>query len=103
MPKQRDGPAPQETTPGQGQKGNERARLLPQAKTPRNPQGRSPSSHHRKRHRQPQGWREFNVRVFTKPDAEGVHAMHVYLRTMARRYGLTIAEIDEVRDHEKDR
>jgi hypothetical protein len=43
------------------------------------------------------------VRVFTKPDAEGVHALHAYLRTMARRFGLEIAEIDEVYDHEKDR
>jgi hypothetical protein len=43
------------------------------------------------------------VRVFTKPDSEGVHALHVYLRTMARRFGLEIAEIDEVHDHEKDR
>jgi hypothetical protein len=29
--------------------------------------------------------------------------MHTYLRIMARRFGLTIAEIDEVHDHEKDR
>jgi hypothetical protein len=36
------------------------------------------------------------VRLFSKPDSEGVHALHVYLRTMARRFGLEIAEIDEV-------
>jgi len=29
--------------------------------------------------------------------------LHAYLRTMARRFGLEIAEIDEVHDHEENR
>jgi hypothetical protein len=36
------------------------------------------------------------VRLFSKPDSEGVHALHVYLRNVARKFGLEIAEIDEV-------
>jgi hypothetical protein len=43
------------------------------------------------------------VRVCIPPTSDAVHAMHVYLRRMARRFGLEIAEIDEVHDHEKDR
>jgi hypothetical protein len=93
MVKKRDGPAPQERTPSQGQ-GDTRVPPLPQAKSPRNPTGRPPSSHSKSRRRQPQGWREFRLRVFTKPDSEGVHAMHSYLRVMARRFGLEII-IDE--------
>jgi hypothetical protein len=102
MPKQREGPVPRQAAPGQEQGVNERALPLPQAKTPRNPQGRTPSQHRRSRRPQPQGWRQFDVRVVTKPGAEGVHAMHVYLRTMARRFGLEIADIDEVHDHEEN-
>ena len=97
MPRKRDGPAPQETTPGQGQ-GDTRAPPLPQSKSPRK-SGRTPSQHRRVRRRPDDpSWREFRVRLFSKPDSEGVHALHVYLRTMARRYGLTIVEINEVRD-----
>jgi hypothetical protein len=29
-----------------------------------------------------------------------VHAMHAYLRTMARRFGLEIASVDEINDPE---
>jgi hypothetical protein len=75
---------------------------LPQPESPRK-SGRSPSQHPRVRRRQPSGWREFNVRVCLPPTSDAVHAMHTYLRIMARRFGLTIAEIDEVHDHEKDR
>jgi len=106
MPRKRDGPAPFSATPGPGQKGDERPRLLPQRKTPRNtsPGHTSPNQNRRVRRRQPSsGWRQFDVRVFTKPDATGVHALHAYLRTMARRFGLEIAEIDEVHDHEENR
>ena len=104
MTRKRDGPASRESTTGPGQGVNERALPLPQAKTPRNPQGRTPSQHRKPRRRPDnQSWREFRVRLFSKPDSEGVHALHVYLRTMARRYGLEIADIDEVHDHEKNR
>ena len=103
MVKKRDGPAPQETTPSQEQGVNERALPLPQPKSPRK-SGRTPSQHRRVRRRPDDpSWREFRVRLFSKPDSEGVHALHVYLRTMARRYGLEIADIDEVHDHEKNR
>jgi hypothetical protein len=41
------------------------------------------------------------VRVVTGPDnTDAVHALHTFLRAAARRYGLTIAEIDEVHDPE---
>ena len=96
MTRKRDGPVSRESTTGPGQGVNERALPLPQAKSSRNPQGRTPSQHRRSRRRQPQGWREFRVRVFTKPDAEGVHRLHVFLRNVARKFGLEIAEIDEV-------
>ena len=96
MNRKRDGPASRTTTPGPRQQGEVGARLLPQRKSSRNPPGRSPSKHPRVRRRQPSGWREFNVRVFTKPDAEGVHRLHVFLRNVARKFGLEIAEIDEV-------
>jgi hypothetical protein len=94
MPRKRDGPAPFSATPGPGQKGDERARLLPRTESSRKSGAHPSSSHSRVRRRQPSGWREFNVRVFTKPDATGLHAMHAYLRAMARKFGLEII-IDE--------
>ena len=94
MSRKRDGPASTESTTGPGQKDEVSARLLPEAKFPRNPLGRPLSTHRKPRRRQPSGWREFNVRVFTKPDATGAHAMHAYLRLMARKFGLEII-IDE--------
>ena len=104
MPRKRDGPQPQQTAKGPEQGGVERPTSLPQRKSSRNTsQGRSPSSQSRSRRRQPQGWREFSVRVVTGPDSDAVHALHAYLCAVARRYGLTIAEIDEVYDREKDR
>jgi hypothetical protein len=42
------------------------------------------------------------VRVCIPPTSDAVHAMHSYLKTMARKFGLEIAEIDEVHDHEKN-
>ena len=103
MVKKRDGPAPFSATPGQRQGVNERALPLPQAKSPRNPQGRPPSQHRKPRHRQPQGWRQFDVRVVTKPGAEGATALYAYLRAAAKRFGLEVASVDEVHDHEKNR
>jgi hypothetical protein len=38
------------------------------------------------------------VRVCIPPTTDAVHAMHVYLRTMARRFGLEIASVDEISD-----
>ena len=102
MSRKRDGPAPRKTTPGQGQKVDERPRLLPEAQSLRNTTSGHPTpSHSRSRRRQPQGWREFNVRVVTGPDSEAVHALHSYLRTMARRFGLTIVRIDKIGDDDK--
>ena|SRR6516162_11934813 len=102
MVKKRDGPAPFAATPGPGVDERD-ARLLPRSKSPRK-SGRSPSPHRRSRRRPDDpSWREFRVRLFSKPDSEGVHALHVYLRNVARKFGLEIAEIDEVHDHEKDR
>jgi hypothetical protein len=103
MPRKRDGPAPRKTALSQGQK-ETRAPPLPGLKTPRNTRALPTPSQSRVRRRPDDpSWREFRVRLFSKPDSEGVHALHVYLRTMARRFGLEIAEIDEVHDHEKDR
>jgi hypothetical protein len=38
------------------------------------------------------------VRVVTKPGAEGAAALYAYLRVMARRFGLEVADVIEVRD-----
>ena len=102
MPKQRDGPqiAANDQGPEQGDVG---PASLPQRKSPRNTQGHtSPSSHRQVRRRQPQGWREFNVRVVTGPDSEAVHALHSFLRAAARRYGLTIVRIDKIGDDKSE-
>ena len=96
MVKKRDGPAPFSATPGQGQ-GDTRAPPLPRSESPRK-SGRSPSPHLRVRRRQPSGWRSFNVRVCLPPTSDAVHAMHVYLRTMAKRFGLEVASVDEIHD-----
>src|SRR5215510_12913094 len=93
MPHKRDGPASGRPTPSQEQ-GDTRAPPLPRSESPRKSGAPPSSSHSRVRRRQPSGWREFNVRVFTKPDATGVHAMHAYLRAVARKFGLEII-IDE--------
>ena len=100
MPKQRDGPAP--GRPARGPGVDERdARLLPRSESPRNSRARPTSPKIRVRRRQPKGWRTFDVRVCLPPTSDAVHAMHVYLRTMARRFGLEIADIDEVREPPK--
>jgi hypothetical protein len=38
------------------------------------------------------------VRVATGPDSDAVHALHTFLREAAKRYGLIIADIDEIHD-----
>jgi hypothetical protein len=43
------------------------------------------------------------VRVVTKPGAEGATALYAYLRAAAKRFGLEVASVDEVHDHEKNR
>src|SRR6516164_9874269 len=101
MPKQRDGPAPRKTTPSQGQKGDERARLLPQPKSPRK-YGRtaSPSQHSRSRRRQGDpSWRGFAVRLYLKPGSDA-HALYALLKLAAERFGLEVASVDEI--HEAD-
>jgi hypothetical protein len=100
MVRKRDGPriAANDQGPEQGDVGP--ASLPP--RNPRNTQGHtSPSSHRRSRQRQPQGWRQFNVRVVTGPDSAAVHALHTFLRAAARRYGLTIVRIDKIGDDDK--
>ena len=103
MPRKRDGPASQETTPGPRQGVDVGPRPLPRVETLRKSshQGLPPSSHSRVRRRQPQGWREFSVRIVAGPDPDAVHALHTFLREAARRYGLTIARIDKVGDDDK--
>ena len=100
MPRKRDGPSIAGNDQGPRQGGYQRPSPLPRAKSPRNPPGRPPSSHRRSRRRQPHptGWREFSVRVVTKPGAEGAAALYAYLRVMARRFGLEVADVIEVRD-----
>jgi len=99
MIRKRDGPASQSTTPGPEQGVNERPAPLPQAKTSRNPLGHtSPSSHRRVKRRQPQGWREFSVRLVAPPSSEGATALYAYLRAAAKRFGLEVASVDEIHD-----
>jgi len=97
MKHKREGPASRKTTPSPGQQGEVGPRLLPEAQSLRNTTSGHPTpSHSRSRRRQPQGWREFSVRVVTGPDSDAVHALHTFLREAARRYGLTIARVDEL-------
>ena len=104
MTRKRDGPAPRKTTPGQGQRDDERAPPLPGLKTPRNTRALPTPSQSRSRPRQPHpaGWRQFSVRVVTGPDSEAVHALHAFLRAAAKRYGLTIVRIDKVGDDKSE-
>jgi len=99
MPKQRDGPAPQERTPGQGQQGDTRAPPLPGSKSPRKTGAHtSPSQHHRSRRRQdPPSWRGFSVRLYLKPGSDA-HALYALLRLAAERFGLEVASVDEIHD-----
>jgi len=101
MTRKRDGPRIAAGDQGPEQRGHERPTPLPQRKTPRNtPQGHtSPSSHPRVRRRQGDpSWRTFRVRLVTKPGADGATALYAYLRAAAKRFGLAIASVDEVRD-----
>ena len=97
MVKKRDGPAPFAATPGPGVDERD-ARLLPRSKSPRK-SGRSPSPHRRSRRRPDDpSWREFRVRLVTKPGAEGAAALYGYLRAAAKRYGLEVVSVDEIHD-----
>jgi hypothetical protein len=72
---------------------------VPERKILRNTPGHPSSSSNRQvRRRQPSGWREFNVRIVTKPDSEGAAALYAYLRAAARRFGLEVASVDEIHD-----
>ena len=97
MTRKRDGPADVTSVAGPGQKGVDRPRLLPEAQTPRNTtSGHPTTAHRRSRRRQPSGWREFNVRLVTKPGAEGAAALYAFLRAAAKRFGLEVADVDEI-------
>ena len=99
MTRKRDGPAPFSATPSQGQKGDERPLPLPPPKILRKP-GRTTSPQHRRVRRRPDdpSWREFRVRLVTKPGAEGAAALYGYLRAAAKRYGLEVVSVDEIHD-----
>src|SRR5215813_7115330 len=99
MIRKRDGPASGRPTPSQGQGVNERAPPLPRPESLGNTRApTSPKPHRRSRRRQPQGWREFRVRLVTKPGAEGATALYAYLRAMARKFGLEVTDVDEIYD-----
>jgi hypothetical protein len=96
--RQRDGPAPQQTTPGQGQI-DERARLLPRPKSSRKFRARAfPSPHRRSRRRQDAHWRGFSVRLYVPPGTDGAHALYAFLKLAAQRYGLEVASVDEIHE-----
>jgi hypothetical protein len=100
MPHKREGPAPQETTPSQGQKGEVGPRLLPPPKTLRKP-GRITSPQHRRTRRRPDdpSWRGFSVRLYLKPGSDA-HALYALLRLAAERFGLEVASVDEISEPE---
>jgi len=98
MPRKRDGPVPQQTATGPKQKGDERPRLLPQRKFPRNTKGHIfPSSHRYTQRRQEQSWRGFAVRLYLKPGSDA-HALYALLRLAAERYGLEVGDVTEIHD-----
>jgi hypothetical protein len=97
LPHKRDGPAPQRTTPGQGQI-DERARLLPRLKFLRKSARTTTPSHHRSRRRQDRSWRGFSVRLYAPPTTDGAHALYAFLKLAAQRYGLEVGDVQEIRD-----
>jgi hypothetical protein len=96
MPRKRDGPAPQRTTPGPGV--DERAQSLPPPKILRKSARTTPLSqqHHRSRRRQDRSWRGFSVRLYAPPGSDGAHALYTPLKLAAQRYGLEVASVDEI-------
>jgi hypothetical protein len=95
MPKQRDGPAPRQTAPGQGQQ-DERAVLLPSPEFLRKSRDTSPPPHRQSDHRQREPrWRTFRVRLCLAPDGDAT-ALYVFLKAIARRHGLTVADVHEI-------
>src|SRR6516225_9375423 len=94
MPKQRDGPAPQQTAPSQGQN-DERAPPLPRLKSPRKSRAHPTPQPPRVRRRQEQSWRGFSVRLYLKPGSDA-HALYALLRLAAERYGLAIGDVTEI-------
>jgi hypothetical protein len=100
MPRSRDGPAPQGTTPGPGK--DERALSLPRPEFPRNTLARTASSHsHRqaRQRRQPDpAWRGWSVHVYAPPTSDGAHAFYLLLRLAAQKYGLEVGDVVEIRD-----
>jgi hypothetical protein len=94
MIRKRDGPASQGTTPGPGK--DERAPPLPQLKVLHKPRAHPSPSHHRSRRRQEGPWRGFSVRLYAPLGSDGAHALHAFLRAMAKRYGLALGDIREI-------
>jgi len=97
MPRSRDGPAPLSTVPGPGQQ-DERAVVLPHLKFQRKSARTPPPPHHRSRRRQGP-WRGFSVRLYARPGSHGAHALYAFLRLAATRYGLEVANVDEIHDN----
>jgi hypothetical protein len=96
LPHKREGPAPQQTAPSQGQQ-DERARLVPRLKVSRNTGARtSPLRNRRSRRRQEGPWRGFAVRLYAKPGTDGAHALYAFLRLAAQRYGLEVGDVQEI-------
>jgi hypothetical protein len=96
MPRQRDGPAPGQTTPGP--KGNEGPRLLPPSNFPRKPASAArdlPKPTSTERRRRPPHWRGFAIRLYAPPGTNGAHALYLLLKLAAQRYGLEVGKVRE--------
>jgi hypothetical protein len=94
--RKRDGPRIAASDQGPRQGGTKRPASLPQRKTPRNTtQGHPSTSHHQTRRRREQSWRGFSVRLYLRPGTEA-HALYAFLKLMARRHGLEVADVTEL-------
>jgi hypothetical protein len=98
MPRSRDGPAPQKTTPGQGI--DERALALsPPNFLRKSARTATPHLHHRvRRRRQDPAWRGWTIRVYAPPTTDGAHALYTFLKLAAQRYGLAVGDVREIPD-----
>jgi len=99
MPRKRDGPAPQQTAPGQRQI-DERAPPLPQPKTPRKSGRTTSPPHPRTRRRQDPSWRGYAIRLFAPPGTDGAHALYLLLKLAAQKYGLKVGDVREIHEQE---
>ena len=96
MPRKRDGPASQGTTPGP--RLDERARLVPRLRVSRNTGAHTFPPHRRPRQRRQREtrWRGFAVRLYAPPGSDGAHALYAFLKLAAQRYGLEVADVHEI-------